>query len=293
MDKFFSQSKITYPFSAAYACNEAQYDTDADDTKDTTIVDHTRLSFPVDPENEKEVGFRKGITNWFAAKGPSSEIHDEGSGVLRKGELNQFGYLMTLGAFRSQRGFRETFRQDVSDAIGGYPRGVILRYVPDPNKFHANNSPDIWNWSYDVVSIKDNNTKNFVKSATNPEPYEIGSKDEHGDVWWKFVEDRMPIGSISLLPDLTTAEYMEYRGDRETEGSDFMHCVFPDCRFFNVQDASSDTSFWFSYGDSHLGLDEDKTCNFGRGSGMAPILQGRPLVGLGTVIMAKAKEVPL
>ena len=291
MDKFFSQSKITYPFSAAYACNEAQIDTDADGAKDTALQDHTRLSFPIDAEDEKEVGFRKGITNWAAAKGPSTEIH-EGSGVLRKGELNQFGYLMTLGTFRSQRGFRETFRQDVSDAIGGYPKGIILRYVPDPNKFHYTNSPDIWNWSYDVVSMKDNNTKNFVKSDTNPEPYEIGSKDEHGDVWWKFVEDRMPTGSVSLLPDLTTAQYMEYRGDYETEGSDFIHCIFPDCRFFNVQDGWK-SDFWFNYSDGYLGLSDRQQCHFGNGTGMAPILQGRPLVGLGTVIMAKSKEVPL
>lgn len=110
--------------------------------------------------------------------------------------FNYIGYLVTYGLYWRSLGMQETFIQSVCDAIGGYPKGSVLKVKS--NRYVEN--------SYHVISMQDNNTKNFNvfdPSISNSSPYEINSADEDGIVWWKRVTPCSQQGYCSILPDLT------------------------------------------------------------------------------------------
>jgi len=267
MEKFFDFPGITSPFAAAYSCEQ-------------NPNSHYRPNFGLDADSDSGIGFSKGIPDSYAGK-------SNGSGIMKKGEMNQLGYLMTLGAFRSQRGVRQTFSQEVSDAIGGYPKGIILRYEPNPVKLSG--AQELWRRSYDVVSMQDNNTKNFLKSTSNPSPYEIGSKVD-GKVWWKYVEDRALDGRMSLLPDLLTSEMMTFDDAK----------AFPDCRFMNIVPELGYIGGVHHYygkegdGQHWVGDDSQQKSDY-PGVGLAPIMQCNTYYG-GTafkIIVANSKEIEI
>ena len=180
---------------------------------------------------------------------------------MEKGEINQLGYLMTIGAFRSQRGVRQTFSQELCDAIGGYPKGVILRYEQAQRK-KLPGEDELWRPSYDVVSVQDNNTKNFNKTAFNPNPYEIGSKVD-GKIWWKFLEERELNRNMSLLPDLLTAEIMTFDDAKS----------FPDSRFMTICSSSEVTHIYGINGDGQHGDEDTNERKDNPGAGFAPMMQ--------------------
>lgn len=69
-------------------------------------------------------------------------------------DMNAMGYIPMSHSFYAQNGGCYTFNQEVSDAIGGYPKGAIL-----------------WVWkdgvpSYPVRSMKNGNSDNFVESPS-------------------------------------------------------------------------------------------------------------------------------
>lgn len=71
-------------------------------------------------------------------------------GVAPQGQdFNGMFNLLSGFYFFTQNGGKYTFDQDVSDAIGGYPQGAILWY-------------SVGNAGYEVVSLMNNNTYNFV-----------------------------------------------------------------------------------------------------------------------------------
>lgn len=70
-------------------------------------------------------------------------------------DFNGLGYIATAFAFALQQGKFWSFRTDVANAIGGYPKGAIL-WMTD-----ASGMP-----LYMVQSLISNNTNNFV---SNPE----------------------------------------------------------------------------------------------------------------------------
>ncbi|MEE1227255.1 MAG: hypothetical protein UHM08_09160 [Bacteroidales bacterium] len=69
-------------------------------------------------------------------------------------DFNAMGYIPMSHAFYAQNGGCYTFNTDVSNAIGGYPKGAILWVW-------ANGVP-----SYPVISMKNGNSDNFVSTPS-------------------------------------------------------------------------------------------------------------------------------
>lgn len=84
----------------------------------------------------------------------TSEAIDEGGIPPARADMNALGNIATWFYYFMQCGGSYTFRQDVSDAIGGYPLNALLWYNP------ANDVPNI------VRSTIANNTNNFVSDPT-------------------------------------------------------------------------------------------------------------------------------
>lgn len=95
----------------------------------------------------------------------TSEAIDEGGIPPARADMNALGNIATLFYYFMQCGGAYTFRQDVSDAIGGYPKNALLWYNP------ANDIPNL------VRSTIANNTNNFVNNPTL-----IGDRDS-GKPW--------------------------------------------------------------------------------------------------------------
>ena len=79
---------------------------------------------------------------------------DNGGVPPKRQDFNAMGYIPMSHNFFAQNGGCYTFDSDVSNAIGGYPKGAIL-----------------WVWvddkpSYPVVSMKNGNSDNFVQSPS-------------------------------------------------------------------------------------------------------------------------------
>ena len=72
----------------------------------------------------------------------------------KRQDFNAMGYIPMSHDFFAQNGGCYTFDTDVSNAIGGYPKGAILWVW-------ANNVP-----SYPVVSMKNGNSDNFVSTPS-------------------------------------------------------------------------------------------------------------------------------
>lgn len=72
----------------------------------------------------------------------------------KRQDFNAMGYIPMSHDFFAQNGGCYTFDSDVSNAIGGYPKGAILWVW-------ANNVP-----SYPVVSMKNGNSDNFVTTPS-------------------------------------------------------------------------------------------------------------------------------
>ena len=107
-----------------------------------------------------------------------------GGSNLTLTDMNTWGYAGTMGSFLHYAGYKPTFEKAVSDQLGGYPKGTVLYDFSET--FSESDSP--YAVVKEVVSLQDNNTKNFVYDETsNPEPYEIGSEDESGVVWWDYI----------------------------------------------------------------------------------------------------------
>lgn len=137
-----------------------------------------RATFPLS-HNSKQVNYTSGIPQAFEVS-PMT-----GGCTVTRNIFNEIGYQASLGGFLWQSGMYPTFNQTISDKIGGYPKGTILK---DFSKAFEDNGED-YAIVRDVISLQDNNTMNFVYSKSNPEPYEIGSMDEDGIVWWQYIDE--------------------------------------------------------------------------------------------------------
>lgn len=111
-------------------------------------------------------------------------------------DMNEIGYLSTVGTFRNCTGLRPTFDISWSEANNGYPRGAILAL--------GEGSP------IEVISLQDDNTKDF----TMTDGYKIGSVVD-GKVWWAYLVNDF---SKNLLPDLSAQEELVW--SHEVSGVD-------------------------------------------------------------------------
>lgn len=94
------------------------------------------------------VNFNDGFPDAYSA--PKS---NNGKYVTR-GEMNAIGNLASQNQFFFLAGGVNTFDQSFCDKIGGYPEGAVLKYL--------NNG-----YLYDVISLVDNNTTNFVANGVD------------------------------------------------------------------------------------------------------------------------------
>lgn len=78
----------------------------------------------------------------------------EGGKPPHRKDFNGLGLVLSQYAYAQQTGQYITFSQEVSDAIGGYPKGAVLWAL-------VNNVP-----SYLVVSVVDNNTNSNLQDAS-------------------------------------------------------------------------------------------------------------------------------
>lgn len=97
----------------------------------------------------------------------TSESIAEGGIPPERADFNALGNIATMFYYFMQCGGAYTFRADVSSAIGGYPKGALLWYIP------ATGIPNL------VSSTINNNTNNFntdqsvIGEAGSGKPWEI------------------------------------------------------------------------------------------------------------------------
>ena len=130
----------------------------------------TKNSIPA--TNDQSLGLMSQSTGFPAI---CSERIADGGKAPRRADFNGAFNLLSQHNFFAQNGGTETFRQDVSDAIGGYPAGARLWFVNAAGE------------SMIVRSLIQNNTYNF----NNDSSYIDGIK------WVVDVESGAPIGSLA------------------------------------------------------------------------------------------------
>lgn len=72
-----------------------------------------------------------------------------GGKYVSRSDINSLGFLATNDIFYHKCGGLNTFDASFSDKIGGYPKGAVLQFLNG-------------NYLYNVISLHDNNTFNFV-----------------------------------------------------------------------------------------------------------------------------------
>ena len=72
-----------------------------------------------------------------------------GGKYVSRSDMNSLGFLATNDIFYHKCGGLNTFDASFSDKIGGYPKGAVLQFLNG-------------NYLYNVISLHDNNTFNFV-----------------------------------------------------------------------------------------------------------------------------------
>ena len=155
------------------------------------------------------IAFQDGFTSDF-----SMRKHDQVTQELNL-DFNALGFYMTLGTYMRQCGSFPTFNVNVCNAIGGYPKGTILRcYMNAIGRIVAN--PTRATYMMDVVSLQDNNTKNFLyASETNREPYVIGS--EVDGVEKKDGTYASSLGYVACMAKTSVSDSFTDNGKRRTD----------------------------------------------------------------------------
>lgn len=166
------------------------------------------LPFAIGGDRDKlMVGYTPQYVNYECGISRAFEIPTaRGGSAVSRPLMNAIGYAASLGGYLWQMGYFPTFSQAVCDKIGGYPKGVVLK---DFSKAYDQTDGN-YALVREVVSLQDNNTKNFVYSEDNPDPYIIGSEDSNGVVWWQYVEE---IGDTSIY----APDYSNWRMLRELQ----------------------------------------------------------------------------
>ena len=98
-----------------------------------------------------------------------------GGKYVSRSDMNSLGFLATNDIFYHKCGGLNTFDASFSDKIGGYPKGAVLQFLNG-------------NYLYNVISLHDNNTFNFV------------SENSINGVDWAYCNEEMaPTDRILVL----------------------------------------------------------------------------------------------
>lgn len=114
---------------------------------------------------DKKVNFKTGFTDAFSTTLPTGR-------VVTRQMMNTLGNIGTQCQFFEQCGGYYTFDPRVSEAIDGYPNNALLQFYDEET-----------NALRTVISLKDNNTDNFV-----------ADKSKIDGISWKYVDDNPEIG---------------------------------------------------------------------------------------------------
>lgn len=95
-----------------------------------------------------DVNYQDGFPSAYSAP------HSGGGKYITRGEMNAIGNLASQNQFYFLAGGINTFDSTFATSIGGYPEGAVLKYL--------NNG-----YLYDVISLIDNNTHNFIEEGVD------------------------------------------------------------------------------------------------------------------------------
>lgn len=101
------------------------------------------LITPIADASGDDVNYPQGFPSIYGV--PASE----GGKYVGRGDINALGNVATNDLFYHKCGGINTFDADFSAKVGGYPKGAVLQYLNG-------------NYIYDVISLVDNNTFDFV-----------------------------------------------------------------------------------------------------------------------------------
>ena len=105
-------------------------------------------NFPDTSSSIEKISYKYGIPVGFCV--PKSN----GGVKFTRQMMNRLGFMATQHGYLAQCGIPVTFSEEVSKAIGGYPKGAILKYIDisDTKRIVA-----------DVISLQENNKVDFTK----------------------------------------------------------------------------------------------------------------------------------
>lgn len=132
------------------------------------------------------------------------------------GDCNLIGYMGTLQQWRRQLGGIRTFSEEFSNAIGGYPKGIVL----DALVLDNGGDPRLRK----ALSLIENNTNSFLLSENddivmyNGVPLADSSKMDN--VNWAFCDEFNPDYALgSSFPGSVVCAYYAYSNDFNITGS--------------------------------------------------------------------------
>lgn len=105
------------------------------------------LITPIQDASGDSVNYPQGFPSIYGV--PASE----GGKYVGRGEINAIGNVATNDLFYHKCGGINTFDAAFAEKVGGYPKGAVLKYLNG-------------NYIYDVISLVDNNTFDFVATNT-------------------------------------------------------------------------------------------------------------------------------
>ena len=105
------------------------------------------LITPIQDASGDSVNYPQGFPSIYGV--PASE----GGKYVGRGEINAIGNVATNDLFYHKCGGINTFDAAFAAKVGGYPKGAVLKYLNG-------------NYIYDVISLVDNNTFDFVATNT-------------------------------------------------------------------------------------------------------------------------------
>lgn len=125
------------------------------------------------------MSFQKGIPSIYAV------LKENGGKYLERGMANAIGKMASAGAYNPQIGNIYTYDSEIAEAIGGYPKGAILRY----RKTYTATGGSTYEQDVLVESLVENNKNNFNEDSSLVD-----------DINWRVISNEP--GEAKLIADL-------------------------------------------------------------------------------------------
>jgi hypothetical protein len=129
---------------------------------------------PDDDSDSDTVSFKDGFPSAYTVPiiNPTTGTVNQNARVVSRRMMNTLGYIGTQEQFFEQCGGYHTFNQQICDAIGGYPKTAILRFLDENGNLRT------------VFSLLDDNFWDFTVNGVD-------------GIHWKYIDDN-PILSLKI-----------------------------------------------------------------------------------------------